>query len=82
MGVSHQAPLSMGFTRQEYQHGLPFPSPGDLPDPGTEPTSPALQVYPLPIELPGKPKQVYRSKKKKKKKNIIEAYKVEKNLRQ
>jgi len=66
MGVSHQAPLSMGFPRQEYQHGLPFPSPGDLPDPGTEPASPALQVYSLPTELPGKPKQVYRSKKKEK----------------
>ena len=40
--VAHQAPLSMGFSRQEYWRGLPFPSPGDLPDPGTEPTSPAL----------------------------------------
>ena len=37
-----QAPLSMGFPRQEYWSGLPFPSPGDLPDPGIEPTSPAL----------------------------------------
>ena len=37
-----QAPLSMGFSRQEYWSGLPFPSPGDLPNPGTEPTSPAL----------------------------------------
>ena len=40
--VAHQAPLSMGFPRQEYWSGLPFPSPGDLPDPGTEPVSPAL----------------------------------------
>ena len=40
--VSHQAPLSMGFPRQEYWSGLPFPSLGDLPDPGIEPASPAL----------------------------------------
>ena len=39
-----QAPLSMGFSRQEYWSGLPFPSPGDLPDPGIEPRSPALQA--------------------------------------
>ena len=39
--VARQAPLSMGFLRQEYWSGLPFPSPGDLPDPGNEPTSPA-----------------------------------------
>ena len=42
--VAHQAPLSMGFSRQEYWSGLPFPSSGDLPDPGIEPTSPALQA--------------------------------------
>ena len=41
--VAHQSPLSMGFSRQEYWSGLPFPSPGDLPDPGIEPVSPALQ---------------------------------------
>ena len=40
--VASQAPLSMGFFRQEYWSGFPFPSPGDLPDPGIEPTSPAL----------------------------------------
>ena len=40
--VAHQAPLFMGFSSQEYWSGLPFPSPGDLPDPGIEPTSPAL----------------------------------------
>ena len=40
--VAHQAPLSMGFPRQEYWSGLPFPSQGDLPDPGIEPTCPAL----------------------------------------
>ena len=40
--VAHQAPLSMGVSRQEYWSGLPFPPPGDLPDPGIEPASPAL----------------------------------------
>ena len=40
--VAHQAPLSMGFPRQEYWSGLPFPSPGDLPEPGIESVSPAL----------------------------------------
>jgi len=41
--VAHQAHLSMGFSRQEYWSGLPYPPPGDLPDPGIEPRSPALQ---------------------------------------
>ena len=40
--VACQAPLSMGFSRQEFWSGLPFPTPGDLPDPGIEPTSPML----------------------------------------
>ena len=40
--AAHRGPLSMGFSRQEYWSGLPFPSPGDLPDPGMEPESPAL----------------------------------------
>ena len=53
--VAHQAPLSMGFSRQEYWGGLPFPSPGDLPDPGIEPTSPELDEGLLPTEPPGKP---------------------------
>ena len=53
--VAHQAPLSMGFSRQEYWSGLPFPSPRDLPDPGIEPRSPALQANSLPTELWGKP---------------------------
>ena len=48
--VACQAPLSMGFSRQEYWSGLPFPSPGDLPDPGIEPGSPALQADSLPTE--------------------------------
>ena len=42
--AAHQAPLSIGFSRQEYWSGLPFPSPGDLPDPGTEPRSPTCQA--------------------------------------
>ena len=53
--VVYQASLSMGFSRQEYWSGLSFPSSGDLPDPGTEPRSPALQADALPSELPGKP---------------------------
>ena len=56
--VACQAPLSMGFSRQEYWSGLPFPSPGDLPDPGIEPRSPALQADDLPSEPPGKPRNV------------------------
>ena len=44
--VGHQAPLSMGFPRQEYWSGLPFPPPGDLPDPGIEPESPAFSALP------------------------------------
>ena len=51
--VACQAPLSMGFSRQEYWSGLPFPSPGDLPDPGIEPRSPALQPDSLLTELHG-----------------------------
>ena len=53
--VAHQAPLSMGFPRQEYWGGLPFPSPGDLPNPGIKSGSSALQVDSLPSELPEKP---------------------------
>ena len=52
--VAYQAPQSMGFSRQEYWSGLPFPSPADLPDPGIEPGSPALQTDVLPSEPPGK----------------------------
>ena len=51
--IACQAPLSMGFSRQEYWNGLPFPSPGDLLDPGIEPESPALQVDSSPTELQG-----------------------------
>ena len=53
--ITNPAPLSMGFSRQEYWSGLPFPSPGDLPDLGIEPGSPALQEDSLPSEPPGKP---------------------------
>ena len=52
-----QAPLSMGFSRQEHWGELPFPSPGDLPDPGIKPGSRALQVDSLLTEPPGKPKK-------------------------
>ena len=53
--VVYQAPPSMEFSRQEYLSGLPFPSPGDLRDPGIEPGSSALQADALPSESPGKP---------------------------
>ena len=53
--IAHQAPLSMGFSRQEYWSRLPFPSPRDLPDPGVEPGSPSLQGDSLLCEPPGKP---------------------------
>ena len=52
--VAYQASPSMGFSRQEYWSGLPFPSPGHLPDPGIEPGSPALQADALTSEPPGK----------------------------
>ena len=54
--VAHQVPLSMGFSRQEYRSRLSFPSPGDFPNPGIRPTSPALQVDSLSlshVESPG-----------------------------
>ena len=53
--VGCQAPLSIGFPRQEYWNGLLFPSPGGLSNPGIEPRSPALQADSLPSEPPGKP---------------------------
>ena len=54
MDCSLQAPPSMEFSRQEYWSRLPFPSPGDLPDPGIEPRAPALWADALPSEPPGK----------------------------
>ena len=53
--VACQPPLPVRFSRQEYWTGLPFPSPGDLPNPGIEPGSLALQADSLPSEPPGKP---------------------------
>ena len=53
--VAYQAPPSMGFSRQEYWSGLPFPSPRDLPNPGIEPRSPEFQADDLTSEPPGKP---------------------------
>ena len=53
--VAYQASPSMGFSRQEFCSGLPFPSPGDLPVPGIEPGSPALEADALTSEPPGKP---------------------------
>ena len=53
--IACQGPLSTGFSRQEYWSGLPFPSPGDLSDPGIKPRSPALRADSLQTELPGKP---------------------------
>ena len=53
--VARQAPLSMGFPRQEYWSGLPFPSPGDLPDPWTKPKSPTVVGGFFTPELSGKP---------------------------
>ena len=52
--VAYQAPPSMGFSRQEYWSGLPFPSPGDLSDPGIKPRSPSFQADALTSEPPGK----------------------------
>ena len=54
---AHQAPLCLGFSRQEYWSGLPLPSPEDLPEPGIEPKSPALQADSLLSEPPGKPRR-------------------------
>ena len=58
--IAYDAALSMGFSRQEYWSGLPFPSPGDLPDPGIEPGSPTLEADALTSEPPGKPNANYQ----------------------
>ena len=57
--VAHQAPLSLGFPRQDYWIGLPFPSWGDLPHPGIEPASPTLAGGFFTPEPPGKPQPVF-----------------------
>ena len=66
--MGYQAPLSMGFSRQEYWSGLSLPSPRDLPKPGIKPRSPALQADALPSEPPEKPciQRNYPSNMKKK----------------
>ena len=56
--VAYQTPPSMGFSGQEYWSGVPFPSLGDLPDPGIEPGSPEFQADALTSEPPGKPKKI------------------------
>ena len=60
--VAHQAPLSMGFSRQEYWSGLSCLLERDLLDPGIVPVSLSLQVYSLPAEPPGKPRELHISK--------------------
>ena len=62
--AAHQALLSMRFSRQGYCSGLPFPSPGDLPDPGIKPGSPALQADSLLTELQGEPNSTLKYLKK------------------
>ena len=62
--VAYQTSPSMGFSRQEYQSGLPFPSPGDLPNPGIEPRSPTSQANALPPEPSGKPYAVLKASPK------------------
>ena len=54
--VAHQAPLSMGFSRQEHWSGLPFPSPGDLPNQGIKPRSPALEADSYQLSHQGSPR--------------------------
>ena len=61
--VAYQTPLSMEFSRQEYSNGLPFPSPGGLPNPGIKPGSPALQTDALLSEPLGKPGMLSREKR-------------------
>ena len=61
--IAHQASLSIGFSRPEYWSGLPFPTPGNLPDPGIEPispVSPALQADSLSLAPPGKPQELFK----------------------
>ena len=70
--VACQAPLSMGFPRQEYWSGFPFPSPGVLPDPGIPPASPALQEDSLALSHLGSPKDKEELAKRSRKKGILD----------
>ena len=81
--TARQPLLSMGFSRQGYWSGLPFPSLGDLPDPGIEPGSPALQSDALPSELLGKPKKdsVHSEKIEVAGLNFFETYDSENNMK-
>ena len=73
--AAYQAPPSMGFSRQECWSGLPFPSPGNLPDPGIKPGSPALQADSLQSEPPGKPHFISNYRE-----NVNKKYNGQKNL--
>ena len=78
--VACQAPLSRRFSRQEYESGLPFPTPGDLPDPETEPASPALSGRFFTSEPLGSLEHTQKIKKKKKKNLCPEALPSNSNL--
>ena len=69
--VARQAPLSVGLSRQEHWSGLPFPSPGDLPDPGIKPGSPALQADSLLSRPPGKPPRICEAFRKQEEKDSL-----------
>ena len=72
--VAHQAPLSMGFSRQEYWSGLPCPPPGDFPDPGIKPRSPALQADSLPLSHQGGPPTFSLAHRNTSKKSLLVFY--------
>ena len=74
--VAYQAPPSMGFSRQEYWSGLPFPSPRDLPDPGVEPGSPALQADTLTSEPPHRNIEILLSVDKSQLNYLVHSFKV------
>ena len=79
--VAHQALLSMEFSRQEDWSGLPFPSPGDPPNPGIEPGSPTLRADSLLSELPGKPSFFYIKLKVSKKSKMFSLGKTGKRMK-
>ena len=62
--IAHQAPLSMGFPRQEYWNVLPFPPLGDRPNAGIEPVGPACQAHYLPLSHQGSPREILYNHKK------------------